>query len=125
VVIIASAIDKPLSLRDPLQNWEYLWEYPKGPGVFHENITSMLQLRDNNVAMMDAYRAIYASKAHPCRSANLGHGTRQKLRAFFVQLSNTDILALSVPPTMERSLITKYKFNNGGQPVETPLYLGK
>jgi hypothetical protein len=63
----------------------------------HEDIMPRVQLRDNNVALIDSYRDIYAPKAHPGSSANLGHGPRHKPLAFFMQLSSTDLLALSVP----------------------------
>jgi hypothetical protein len=83
-----------------------------------------VQLWDNNAAVTDVYHAIYAPKAHPVRSANLGLGPRQKLQAFYVQLSNSGLLALSVPTAMVKPLIKKYKLKNGGQLVKMSLYLG-
>jgi hypothetical protein len=41
-----------------------------------------------------------------------------------VQLSNSGLLALSVPTAMVKPLIKKYKLKNGGQLVKMSLYLG-
>jgi hypothetical protein len=109
-----------------LQDWDYLGGYLEGPMEGKEYVTPRLQLRDNNNApLMDAYREIYVPNVHAGRPAHLGHGLRQKLLSFFMQLSTSDLLALSMPPTMEQMLIKKYKLNKDGHPMKTLFYLGK
>ena len=63
-----------------------------------------VQVRDPNVALMDAYDAIYAPKVHAGRPAHLGHGPRERLPAFYVQLEAQDLKALAVPRSMEQPL---------------------
>ncbi|KAK1645119.1 hypothetical protein QYE76_062924 [Lolium multiflorum] len=59
---------------------------------------------------------------HP---ANLGHGLRERLPTFFLQLESQDIYALAVPPAMEHLLIKKYKLKNNDPPVKVALYMGE
>ena len=81
-----------------------------------------VQLRDANAGFIAAYHEIYAPRVHAGRPANLGHGPRDRLPAFFVQVSSQDLLALAVPPFMEQLLIKKYKLKNNGPPVKVCLY---
>jgi hypothetical protein len=89
-----------------------------------EDRVPSVQLRDTNVALLAAYRNIMAPRVHAGRPAHLGHDPRERLPAFFVQVSSTDVLTMSVPPAMELPLIKKYKMKKEGPHVKTPLFLG-
>jgi hypothetical protein len=39
-------------------------------------------------------------------------------------VESQDLLALTVPPFMEQSLIKKYKLKNNGPPVKVAMYMG-
>jgi hypothetical protein len=54
--------------------------HPDRPMGGLEVISPRVQLRDNNVALMDAYDEIYAPKLHPGCSANLGQAPWQKFQ---------------------------------------------
>ena len=111
-----------LSFALVVQNWEFLQTFPDGPiGEAADNAVRV-QLRDANAGFIAAYHEIYAPRVHAGRPANLGHGPRDRLPAFFVQVSSQDLLALAVPPFMEQLLIRKYKLKNNGPPVKVCLY---
>jgi hypothetical protein len=57
-------------------------------------------------------------------SAYLGHGLRDRLPDFYVQVSSTNLITMSVPPAMEQPIIKKYKLKKDGRPAKTPLFLG-
>jgi hypothetical protein len=67
-----------------LHDWDYLADYLEGRMEGKEYIMPRLQLRGNNVTLMDAYREIYAPKVHVGRPAHLGHNLRQNLLSFFM-----------------------------------------
>jgi hypothetical protein len=50
---------------------------------------------------MDAYRQVYAPRVDAGRPAELGHGPKERVHAFFVQVESQDLLAVTVPPVME------------------------
>jgi hypothetical protein len=66
-----------------------------------EDMAPRVQLRDNIVALLALYRAITMPKVHASHPAHLGHSLREKLPSFFVQVSSTDLLTMSVPPATE------------------------
>jgi hypothetical protein len=57
-------------------------------------------------------------------SAHLGHGLRDRLPDFYVQVSSTNLITMSVPPAMEQPIIKKYKLKKDGRPAKKPLFLG-
>jgi hypothetical protein len=71
-------------LGSRLQDSVYLRNHPEGPMEGQEEFTLRVQLREDNVAFLDAYHAFYMPKLHVRCLAQLGHGPRQKLPAFFV-----------------------------------------
>jgi hypothetical protein len=92
-----------------------LRNFPKASVQGIEDITPRVQLRIGNVVLMVAVGELQTPMTHQGRSANLGHGLEQKVMAFFVQLAANDLRPLSVPPTMESVLATKFKLKEKGQ----------
>ena len=105
-----------------VQNWEFLQTFPDGPIGDAADNAVRVQLRDANAGFIAAYHDIYAPRAHASRNPQLGHGPRDRLPAFFTQVSSQDLLVLTVPPFMEQLLIKKYKLKNNGPPVKVCLY---
>jgi hypothetical protein len=60
-----------------------------------------VQLRNTNVALLVEYRDITMQRVHAIHPAHLGHGLRENLPTFFVQVSSTDLLTMSVSLAME------------------------
>ena len=73
---------------------------------------------------MDAKCQVYEPRVHARLPAQLGHGPRERIPAFFVQVESQDVLALTVPPVTEKPQIKKYKLKNNGPPVKVALYMG-
>lgn len=87
-------------------------------------IVVRVQLHGPNKAFLAVYHEVYAPRVHVGRPPQLGHGPREKLHAFFMQVESQGLLALIVTPVMEYPLIKKYNLKNNGPTVKLVLYMG-
>jgi hypothetical protein len=85
-----------------LQNWLFLETNPEGPKWEARDCAVRMQLRDANEGFMEAHRQVTAPRTHAGRLTDPGHGPRQRLPVFYVQLESQDLRAITMPPYMEQ-----------------------
>jgi hypothetical protein len=71
-----------------MRNWLFLETFPEGPKWESRECFVRVQLQDANEGFMEAHRQVTAPRTHAGHPADLGHGPRQQLHAFFVQLES-------------------------------------